>query len=690
MRLVAFFILFLAPFFSAFAIKGYPYPIKVMQPDGSSVTIMIKGDEYFNYRTTIDGSIIAQKSDGFYYYADYNSGKLRISDNRVSGGTSTKSTSVRARGVPVDVSERIREQARRENRVALPRDNTIPIKALVIPVQFSDVTFKTPNPKQHFDEMINLPGYSSYGATGSVADYFKANYKDKYNMEFVVTDVVTLPKTIDYYGGNDELTGRDIRPRELIIDACKLADPFVNFAEYDNNHDGKVDYIFVYYAGYSEAEGGAQNSIWPHSWNVDSYSVSLDGVRLDSYSCAAELYGVSGETPAGIGTFCHEFSHMLGLVDLYDVDYDQNGLSAGLWGTLDLMDFGCFNNNGRTPPYLSAINREILGIANIESFTQDEVHTLTPINHESRVYKVPTSIPNEYFLFEVRSQKEWDLYIGGGGMLVYHIDKSEFPAGAVRASVRWKNNIVNTFSKHQCADLVEAYHLSTSIPHIFFPGTKVVTEFSTQTNPPFIDWSGKGTGFKITNIVRQGDNVSFNVSEDKNERVAKILSHSITVLQTEASLSWESDINVNTKWGFRWGLKSDNPKDYNQVLILRQKYQLEALIPNTDYTCQVFSLGEMINGDTLQVNFRTIGLSSPYPYIYGLKSEYFVGDIIELKLFNLNEEAKLIEWVVDNKNITGGKVALTTPGKTEIKCLITYTNDKSVEVINKKISVKSK
>ena len=44
-------------------------PIQYVQPDGTEITIYLIGDEYYSYRTTTDGYLLAEGDNKFLYYA---------------------------------------------------------------------------------------------------------------------------------------------------------------------------------------------------------------------------------------------------------------------------------------------------------------------------------------------------------------------------------------------------------------------------------------------------------------------------------------------------------------------------------------------------------------------------------------------------------------------------------------------
>ena len=76
-----------------------------------------------------------------------------------------------------------------------------------------------------------------------------------------------LSQSMSYYGANDDF-GQDMRPHEMVIEACSLLDSEIEFSEYDRDGDGVIDNVFVFYAGKGEATGGGADSIWPHSSKI--------------------------------------------------------------------------------------------------------------------------------------------------------------------------------------------------------------------------------------------------------------------------------------------------------------------------------------------------------------------------------------------------------------------------------------
>jgi len=562
------------------------------------------------------------------------------------------------------------------------------IKVLVVPVQFKDITFNKKDYKEYLQNKLNTPGYSEDGATGSAKDYFEANFLGS-TFTFDVSDVVTLSKEASYYGANDETVPSriiyDVNMPVLVREACTAVNSTVNFGDYDQNGDGKVDHLIFLYAGYNEAEGGGSDAIWSHEWDLTAKKMKFDGITVGLYAATAELRGASGHNDAGIGTFSHELAHTFGLKDLYDVNYGSEGLCKCLWQTLSLMDYGNYSNEGNTPPYWCAIDREQAGIADINNLKAGEHIQLEPVNRTGRIFRYDTETEREYFLFETRSESGWDRYIGGHGLVIYHIDKSDSIASGVQASVRWSENIINTVSGHECADLVEALPEATSIRQIFFPGQGAVTEFGPTTVPSFESWNGKSLMLRLSDIRQNGESISFTVLKDSSERLLSAIDPHVMAYQTEAEILWKSE-KENAIWGIRW-TPVGQTQAWKESTVRKTECRLNDLEPNTDYRAEIFNIGKKMNGDTTSILFSTLGFTSPYPVISSGRNIYKIGEAVTLKVLNIHEKTSSIKWYINGLITDTDTIILHNSGTTVIKAVITYASDGSYETITKTIKV---
>lgn len=494
----------------AWAARAYPGLIKVTQPDGTQLNIRLYGDEFFSYAATVDNKLIAQKKDGYYYYATFDgeavvATRTRVGDPLTKAIGVVSASDIALKAADIALKKRALQPVTKGydlSKVTLTKSNP-QVSSLVLLVQYSDVKFVTPNTQEAFSRMLNEKGYSDNGGTGSARDYFYDNLMGAIDFEFVVSSVLTLSKTMSYYGENSG-SNKWSNIQELVKEACALAKSAgVDFSRFDSNGDGVVDNVFIYFAGYDEAQGGSSGAIWSHKGQVVD-NVTYDGKRLGAYACSSELRGNSGSTMSGIGTFCHEFGHVLGLPDFYDTNAGANGEHEGLYN-LALMSSGNYNNSGRTPPYMTVIEREMLGILTPEKIETKGDYSLATIDR-NKGFRIESGNKDEYFLIENRRNVGWDKYIGGKGMLVYHIDRSNNAVGGTVAGTLWRTNSINNYVAHPCAYYVASTTINNSIGNIFYPGLASLTSLE------LIAWSGRIIPQSINSITFSGENVDFKVN----------------------------------------------------------------------------------------------------------------------------------------------------------------------------------
>ena len=494
-------------FSAAFAIPAKPGLINATQPDGTSINIYLSGDEFANSALSTDGYLLITDSEGFYVFADTDYQGNIIPTKIKEINPDNRSSLTNEKIALLDKVEILKTYEAKQKRVKGPGLMSTGFnaegeqRALVILAAFQDRDFTIKNPNEFFTRMLNEPGFSDYGATGSVRDYFMISSSERFLPQFDVYGPVTLPEEMKFYGANNNnMNGSDSRPYQMMIDACMALDDEIDFSIYDTDGDGTVDNVYIFYAGYGEADGGGANTIWPHSANATAYGlrVNLDGVLLNHYACSNELQA-RNNNPVGIGTFCHEFSHVLGLPDLYSTYY-TSAFTPGSW---DLLDSGSYNNNSRTPPAFSSYERYALGW--IDPLKIEEGYfELGPLIESNQAILIPTRKKNEYLLLENRQKIGFDSTIPSQGMLLWHID--------FNAQI-WNSNIVNNDPDHQYVDIIEADNIQSSntIAGDPFPGSKNVTELSYVTIPALKSWDGQQLRFRIFDITETKDgNITFN------------------------------------------------------------------------------------------------------------------------------------------------------------------------------------
>ena len=520
------------------AVKASPFPIKITQPDGTQLTIRLHGSEFNHYQTTEDGYVLKADSKGFLTYATVNTAGVLVASNviakNVNSRTTTESQFLKSIN-QITVQQSVQSTVQKSKMLLTGADKprrAYPLngspKALVILVNFSDQSFSVPNPQTSFQNLVTQSGYSANGGTGSAKDYFMASTYGKFAPDFVVVGPVTLPKPLNYYGQND-VSGQDSLPANMIVDACKAADAAgLDFTQFDTDGDGYVDNVFVYYAGYNEAEGAAANTIWPHRWSISSAGITtgitFDGKKIEDYSCTSELKGTSGTNMCGVGTFCHEFGHVLGLPDYYDTSGSSSYIAT--LETWEIMDYGPYLNGGCTPPTYSVWDRFFLGyltpqqISTAADITLNPLYqgTTPPANTDNQCYLIASTThnlngaapnPAEFFLVEYRKHTGWDTYLGqnidskgnlttipGDGMCVWHIDYLQSA---------WDNNSPNNYTG---ATQTKNSHMRVYLQPLSGQTTTPGTTFSTGSFTP-TTWSGTNLNKPITSIAMTSSNVTF-------------------------------------------------------------------------------------------------------------------------------------------------------------------------------------
>ncbi len=451
------------------AIPAVPTPVTVTQPDGTTLTIQLHGDEFGSYTTTQEGEYVMLCKDGFYRYTQLSADDKLMASNVIARNVVAKDTDAAKFLATVDkasIAQQLQEryEINRERRSVdlLPEeapmrkvlrkkvaenDEGSEVRGLVLMVEFKDQKFSTSGTVENISALMNEEGNNYMGAIGSARDYFIDQSYGKFRPRFDVVGPITLDKDEAYYGENYE-GGGDMRPHEMIIEACKIASEkgLCNMADYDLNADGIVDLVFAVYAGYAEANGAPSNTIWPHAWYIyqgAGEEVILNGVKLDAYACAAELYGTEGTDLYGIGAICHEYTHTLGLPDFYDT----GGKGCFGMGNWSVMGTGCHNLQARIPLGFSAHEREFCGWMEITELTEPKTVTVPYLGNTPEAYKIVSRNADRYFTVETRIKSKWDQGMEAEGLL---INKVDFDTDL------WYYNKVNTNPDRQRMQFVPA------------------------------------------------------------------------------------------------------------------------------------------------------------------------------------------------------------------------------------------
>lgn len=530
-------------------------------------------------------------------------------------------------------------------------------RMVVIPAQFPDREF-------------SLDSLAVAERIAQAQEYFSRQFCDGSRLEFEQAGPVTLSKPSSYYGAN-YTDRKDVLLHEAIREACRLSQG-IDFSRFDGDSDGSVDNIILLYAGCSEDEGAGADFIYQQHSHLSSYgsSLSLGGKIIDSFSVCSELALLEdGSTsPAGIGVFCHEVAHALGLLDMYDSDAEgSGGKTDGLNGT-SLMDRGCKRGDGNSPPDFSAPDYELLGLGSPEPL---EVGTYTLQN---------ITKSGQYLVYESGTKGEYYLFCCGEGdkLYIYHIDKSSNDAGfsdyyarSLTAAQRWDLGQINCNPAHPCAQLVACLPDESQ------------TVFGSDTAASFRFWSGHTSTLALVAIESaEGRGVSF-------KAVEPVSIDTIIPYQDAATFFWSVDPSLPYNQGFELIC---NQEEYKLPSSTRS-FTIEKLSPLSEYelTLRV----KLREGEFLSTSKRfstKIYRPNTHPYIYlsgvarNKDGSFPRGTRLPLRIFNSGPTEE-VQWYYDGAVIhpdSDGCFAIPRSGT--LKAVIIYP-DGSREIIIKEIVI---
>lgn len=447
----------------------------VSQSDGTTIKVSQAGDEHLHYYITEDNVPIYKAADNRYCYLTIENGKLHNSGVLAHESAARSAKELQVMNTIHDLAPIARQMAAKKRSAAkrcvrpdrLPSKDDISVfkgskKALVILAAFSDKSFSKGDDAivKFYDEVLNQEGYSQNGAAGSVHDYFKDMSRGEFDLTFDIVGPVKVSKSATYYGGPSPIMGGTDHIGEFITEAIKKADEKcdIDWKKYDWDDDGEVEQVFVLYAGYGQATGGPTGTIWPNAWTLDEAlqnsdgngGFSIDGVFINQYACSNELYLDSGTVPMGLGVFCHEFSHCMGLPDMYDTNYG----STPTMGDWDLLAGGSYNGPhgiGWCPAGWTSYERAYAGWLELtELKAGDIIKGMTSLEEaEGKAYVIYNdNHKDEYYLLENHKGMGWDKYTPENGLLIIHVDYDKD---------LFDNNIVNSKGEFTPAEGYDRY-----------------------------------------------------------------------------------------------------------------------------------------------------------------------------------------------------------------------------------------
>ena len=434
------------------AAPAKPAPFTHVQSDGSTVTLMMRGGEFNHSLMTMDGLTVDRDTDGDYYYTA--GGALsNVRAHDASDRGIEEQAFVIAYRDQMTLESRSRRMPRREESNDNPQVPTFGSPRIpIILVNYTDVRFIHSDPVATFRNQFNEKDFSCL-------HYFESQSRGRFTPRFDILGPVDLPQNRAYYGANIRVYGQDCDKRlgTMIYDACTRLSG-VDFSNYDNNGDGYVDVVVALYAGVGESQAWryVPESVWPCQWDMqEAYDwgcsstgpFQLNGVTINKFAVFNELEGNNNNSTNidGVGTFCHEFGHCLGLPDFYPTD------GGGAYGmsSWDVMDSGCYANNGDTPVGYTSYERHFMGWMDLIEPVENSQYYLSPLNSDNgTAVKVTNDAnPDEYYLLEYRTKTGWDSYLPAEGILILHVDYNKLV---------WDDNTPNNLASHPRMSIIPA------------------------------------------------------------------------------------------------------------------------------------------------------------------------------------------------------------------------------------------
>ena len=594
--------------------KAYPEPFTITQKDGKQLTYQLYGDEHFNYAATTDGVLLYQEGRDLYIAVIDEKGEMKSSGvlahnagQRTAEEIALIGKQDKNRFFTAAEADRKRKALRRVQMT----DNTTTLfphtgspTALVILADFQDQKFKHDDQTtmEIFDQYLNAAGKPTHSADatlsrnyGSVRKYFSDMSGGAFTPQFDLKAVVHLSENMAVYG-----PGKNDNMSKFIPEVCTLAQAAgVDFSKYDEDEDGYVDLVYVIYAGYGQSTGGGDDTIWPKSGPTDGESNfgTFDGKIVCRYGVHSELNFSPSSTEAGfnnvpqingIGLFCHEFSHCLGLPDIYPTIKDIQNAGNPAMEFWDLMDGGEYSGhvsitvNGQSgslmggyyPTAYTAWEREYMGWKEMEVLKDDRIGQQITMKHIDatggtayKIYPDDDESGHEYVVIQNIQAYGWNSWLAsciGHGLLMTYVN---YDANAFSLSNHSPNNELGKSRMTIIPadnEYISSYQAGTDKPYTKsqylashkgdpFPGTSDVHNLFS------IPMIGAGTTLEkpILNIQENGNIISFYYqfepaqkeedSSEENRTEELTMTTESTEGQIIKSYEWEHDNESPTR-----------------------------------------------------------------------------------------------------------------------------------------------
>lgn len=407
---------------SALAMPANPNSFIEKQPDGTEITLHIKGNEKFHWLEDNEGYTVIHKN-GVYSYARLNrEGDLSATSARV--GLIKPSSLGILKGILPSLAKRLGSDPTSSSAAIQKVAPAGVVKNLVVMIRFFNHGSRTLPTTSDMEFLFNTPGgHPTHAPTGSLKDVYLENSYGQMTLDSDFSGWINLTQTEDLYA--DGNSGLGPRFKDAIRDALVIIDQTVDFSQYDSDSDGFIDSITFLHSGYGAEWGGTDSSgletvdrIWSHKSSIPTWT-SGEGVQVSDYHVSPALWGRSGNNIGRIGVIAHETGHFFGLPDLYDID--SEGAGIGSWGLM-ANSWG-FDGSQLYPPHFSAWSKIQLGWVIPTTIDSDGDYSLAEVETNPEIFRIDQGFPaGEYLLIENRQPTGFDSLIPQGGLAIWHID----------------------------------------------------------------------------------------------------------------------------------------------------------------------------------------------------------------------------------------------------------------------------
>jgi M6 family metalloprotease-like protein len=501
-----------------------PYPFydkefEFAQPDGTHIRLKGWGNQNYAVFETLDGfTVIKDPVTGYYEYARLSEDEsfleptgirvglvdpeklgikkhIRISENAARGEARAAFNRMTA-----TTRWRQRRQKIKEAKLMMamskgiipapPKEETMgDYIGLCILVRFPDVSSTIQ--RSEVEKFCNKQGYTGFGNSGSVRDYFSDVSGGKLNYTNIVTEYYTAKKPRAYY--TNPYIPYGLRARKLILEALiDLKTKGFDFSNLSTDNEGFIYSLNVFYAG--PCKNHWSEGLWPHSSSLVAPFDAGNGKKFYDY----QITNMGNELT--LATFCHENGHMVcDFPDLYDYGYD--GFKSCGVGNYCLMGFG--GSNDKNPVQVNAYLKKEAGWANRVTPLTDGTYTAKAEANEFFIFP-RDSFETEFFIIENRTPENRDISLPSSGLAIWHVD------------VRGDNECQDMTSKKHYECSLEQADGRNDLEHGVNPGDaddlfnkNNGSAFGNSTKPYSKWWDGTPSGLELIDIGNEGIEVTF-------------------------------------------------------------------------------------------------------------------------------------------------------------------------------------